>query len=1003
MATSERFSAERDEISRIDFLLDQLARAVESGEVPRSSYDLMAPRFLARRETLVEIVTGGKRAPVVTGESVAAAAQQVRGEGEPAQPGPERPVSRPASARTVSQPVQWTTVLTFLGAFLVVVASAIFAVVVWDIIGVAGKLGMMGSLTALFYGGGYYARRIELRAGGTALTAVASAMLLFEGWIAIDGLHLTGPMPWAVVLLVCSAAYWYTEVRLAQRFFGVVGAAAQAGWWWLLGAGMGWAEPVRLAGLAVVALIWQLASERGRDDRTVGSLARVLEWVAPVSALLLSVGVLLDLALLRNAGLTEVACAGVVAVTSGLVMWRSQLLAPTFNKELTALAQVPLFVTVIVTVATTGHSWWIVAALALMALAYDLVALVSAGASLAIPGLLAEVGLVLELCHVLDASAPVTVLALAALAVAWGVGSRLMARESVVVAAHGSPGVALVAETGAFVLMVVVSVASLAVSDRIALVGLSLGSGDASLVLGVLTGWYALSGLSRSGVVSFAGSAWSFYALAALMSWLVPDQRPEAYAAGLVALAGVWIASGSALSNRYGDEWALATRWVGRAAVVLLATGGILLGFDLGNRGTLWPATLMAVATIVYLTDAIALSSEVTAAAAAASSVLALAYAGGFASYRLGATNDVVWFAVCGAVAGALVAWGLAVFGRRARPLARYAAVAAALMPVPLLLGSVEHSGHMAGALAMIAVAWAGAAVIAGQWLVLPAGLATVLSAISLLAYLEGTPWRTVIVLSLLGLTLGGASLTRAGGPGGRFSVGARSLAMAGIAGQVLLVGIGTVWSGFGDVGSWYALGGYAVSAVLAGLGVHVLTQSARWRFEPGYHIGGLVLVGSAWFLFGAADVTWLELYTTPLAFYLVAAGYLHRRLSPHNEFPVATDVGAVGVGLGLPLLMALSATPNQALGHAGWVLCLSLIAIGGGIAAKSRWYFFGGVLALVSVALYRSFVALAGVWWLLLGFVGVAMLVIALTWERQRILVADTRERLRRSFEEWR
>jgi hypothetical protein len=30
-------------------------------------------------------------------------------------------------------------------------------------------------------------------------------------------------------------------------------------------------------------------------------------------------------------------------------------------------------------------------------------------------------------------------------------------------------------------------------------------------------------------------------------------------------------------------------------------------------------------------------------------------------------------------------------------------------------------------------------------------------------------------------------------------------------------------------------------------------------------------------------------------------------------------------------------------------------------------------------------------------------MLAIALTWERQRMVVADTRERLRRSFDGWR
>lgn len=218
-----------------------------------------------------------------------------------------------------------------------------------------------------------------------------------------------------------------------------------------------------------------------------------------------------------------------------------------------------------------------------------------------------------------------------------------------------------------------------------------------------------------------------------------------------------------------------------------------------------------------------------------------------------------------------------------------------------------------------------------------------------------------------------------------------------------MLVALAAAGGLLGSAGEWYALGEYGMTVALAVLGAHVVAQSARQEFEPGYYAGGIALVGSVWSLWGALGVDWFELYTTPLALYLIGAGYLHRHLSSAREFPVVTDAGAAAVGLGLPLMVALSAPGGEALGHAGWVIGLSLAAIGGGIAAKSRWYFFGGVGAITVVSLYRSFVALSEVWWLLLGFVGVAMLVIALTWERQRMLVADTRERLRRSFEGWR
>jgi hypothetical protein len=46
-----------EELGRIDYFLDQLARAVERGEVPLESYDRLAPRYLERREELVRILT----------------------------------------------------------------------------------------------------------------------------------------------------------------------------------------------------------------------------------------------------------------------------------------------------------------------------------------------------------------------------------------------------------------------------------------------------------------------------------------------------------------------------------------------------------------------------------------------------------------------------------------------------------------------------------------------------------------------------------------------------------------------------------------------------------------------------------------------------------------------------------------------------------------------------------------------------------------------------------
>ena len=451
MDASNPWAAERDEIAKIDFLLDNLARAVESGEVHRASYDLMAPRFLDRRAQLVAIVTGRPAPAAEIGATV--------------------PPTTPAKKAREAKPVRWTTVLTFLGAFLVVVASAIFAVSLWDVIGTSGKLVFMGALTVGFYAAGWYAHKLGLRAGGVALTAVASAMLLFEGWIVIDGYDLTGALPWAIVLLVCSVAYWATEVWLAERFFGVVGAAAQVGWWWLLGEGLGLSVPVRLAGVAVVALAWQLAAERGRDNETVGSLASVLEWAAPVIGAIVLVGLVRDVGTIPTVRIGDVVAAGVACAAVGVLASRTSLAPPTSTRVMAAVAQLPLFAYVVAAWGTSGATWGLVAVAAAMALSYDTYALLRGGVPFAVAGLAAELALVLAACEVLDATDGVTVVVAAALAVMWAIGARIAQSSAAEGGFERVQEVGSAARVGALVLLGVSSVASIVVGDGVALAG----------------------------------------------------------------------------------------------------------------------------------------------------------------------------------------------------------------------------------------------------------------------------------------------------------------------------------------------------------------------------------------------------------------------------------------------------------------------------------------------------------------------------------------------------
>ncbi|TLM98577.1 MAG: hypothetical protein FDZ75_02060, partial [Actinobacteria bacterium] len=559
------FASEIDELAKIDYLLDQVARSVERGALPRSAYDALAPRYLARRAELVAIVTGAPVAAPVRAES----------------PHIEFPVATARRERPAREhrPVRWTTVLLFLGAFLVVVSSAIFSVAVWDILGTFAKFGFMSALTAVFYAAGWYAKsKLELRAGSTALVAVASAMLLFDGWILIDGYDLAGMLPWALLLLVCSVAYWATEVWLADRFFGVVGAAAQMAWWWLLGAGLGLPVAARLAGMALVVLAWQIASERAVDDPTLGSLALVLRWAAPAAALALAVGSVVDTVSIGAPTAAQVAYAAVVAACASAVARRSDVVPAPGRGVAGALVEAPFFLAAWVSLAENTASWWVVAIIAAAALTNDVAGYALDEAAYIVCGLLSELLLVIAICVVGELSAETTVLLVAALAALWSLGSRLLGR-----AAREEPRRAVIpvaarlCEWGAFILLVAASLAVPLVTQALPLTVRALTASEALLALGVLAAWWASATVRRNPVVSFAGSVWAFYALASLESWLVPDRHPAAYAAGLVALAGVWLASGYALEARQGHRFAETTRWSARAATWVIGTLGIAL------------------------------------------------------------------------------------------------------------------------------------------------------------------------------------------------------------------------------------------------------------------------------------------------------------------------------------------------------------------------------------------------------------------------------------------
>lgn len=1009
----------REELARIDFLLDELARAVERGEVHRASYDLMAPRHLERRADLVALITGVPRPVAERASDAAPPDMRVQLPSVPAVPpgGPhafdgsfsaESP--GPGAVRRPAAPVDWTTVLLFLGAFLVIVAAAIFSVAVWRDLGAGAKVAFMGALTAGFYVAGWWARaRMRLAVGAVALTAVASTMLLFVGWIAIDGYGLAGPLPWAVWLLVCSVVYWFTETRLESRFFGVLGATAQIAWWWLLGAGLGLPAPTRLAGLALVALGWHLVARRVSPDSPASSLARVLEVAAPVLAAGATAALLVDIAFLGSADGAVVAAAAVTSACAGLIAAGTRFVGPAIGSAGAALAQVPVLVSAWAATADAGDSWWVFGVFAAAALVYYVLGLGAGGAALLVAGLAAEGSAVLELCRVLGASDATTLLALAALAAVWSLTARLAPKAETLLPPRRSTLLATAAETGAWALLAGVSLGLPAVTGWAPFAANGIGAREALPYLGVLAAWCAAVLACPRGAAAWAGSVWAHVTVLALLSWGAPDSGGHVRAAALVVLAGAWLAASRLWGDRYGAVWRGVGMWSARIVVIGLAALGTVAallvrvppGAGVFGADRLWdPVVLLAAAFAVLLADAIVSGSRVSSAAAGAALSTAVALAAD-AAVSVAETRVVATAAVAVSVGAAALAWRRYAsqaspepHASRAAGAAPWAAGAATAGAIAWIVASQPPAGTaLAAAWLIVSAALALLAALTVQPVTFLAGGAVIASVLALLGD-DPEPAAFLAVLAALGLSLSSASLWAPLRPGARLGAAGLGLAGAGVLAHVVMVASGPLQD-------------HALATGLLVLAANTAVVSARYRFEPGYYAAGAPVVSASWVETGMLSAPPAVLLAVPAAVYVAACGYLHVRLAPaegpERRFPEALDVVAVLIGLGYPLLVALGAPAEDALREALGVVAFSLLVIGAGIVLKVRAYFFGGVAALAAVAFYRSFYAIAQYWWLVLGFVGVGLLVIALSWERQRMLVADTRERLRRSFEGWR
>jgi hypothetical protein len=280
------------------------------------------------------------------------------------------------------------------------------------------------------------------------------------------------------------------------------------------------------------------------------------------------------------------------------------------------------------------------------------------------------------------------------------------------------------------------------------------------------------------------------------------------------------------------------------------------------------------------------------------------------------------------------------------------------------------------------------------EWVAVGAGLGALLVAGTGLSAANPAWFVTVAVIGLVSAVFGSVAFLPGFSVGGKHRVAGAGLAFCGAVGLGWLVSRGLMSPEahylVGSWPRWLDFDRHALAISLLALGVYGVTQATRWRVEAIEYCGwGSVLLGVV-AEFGALEYTTAELYSTSIAAYAVGMGYVYARHHSERGVPVAFDATAVAVGLSVPLLWTLGGHGPDVFTHLAWSVGLSALAIVAGIVLRVRLYLYGGAIAIVVATGWRTIVYLAGIWWVVLGLIGVAAIVVALTWERQRALFSD-------------
>jgi hypothetical protein len=876
-------------------------------------------------------------------------------------------------------PLSWTTVLIATGALLVIVAAAVFAIAAWQLVSPVLRFLFLGALTFGFYVAGERVRsKLDLSTGGVALTVVGSAMLLFDGWILIDGYQLTGPLPFAGWFLLCSVVYWLTELRLRSRFFGITGAAAQIAWWWLLGEGLGWAVEPRLAAISVVLAIWAIVARGVDEDSPFASLAGMLRLAAPIGAVAI---VWAFMAQFGGGDATAFVSATLVGISVSVIVDALDL--PGVSG---AFGYLPLMLL------AGGHvpsEWWQVVLFGGLGVTHIGIELRRGRGAYGVLGLLWTAIALFALGGALDLSDRMLVALFIALALVWS-GIAFSMRRMKIAEEYRAERVrvmALTFEFGGWTLLAGASIATLFVTRAFPVVGLAATLSDAVLVLFAAAAILGASVLHRRPAVVGAMIV-SLYGLWILLDVAAPALRAPLRAIWLIVATGAWYLAANVLERVTGAERAL-TRMAARLSVALLFMTAVLLDAWYVGLPTWQSAALLGALAMWFLADGLLDRTAVYFGVAGAAAVAAIAMWGG-------------WHADGGfaAMVGSLAALGIAAVGllvRRVRGLAVWAPWAAVAVAVVVAPVAWSDAGALAFGLAACAAA-ASVAAFSSGWIegVLIAGVLAASAMLAALANANVTAWSTTGAMIALAAVMLLPSFVLDTDEKSVVGRTVRALCAAGAISIVMLVAVGIgardLWY---DVPAWMALDRNALAVSVATLGAYVLGASVAHDLENGLFVGVFFLLSAYWLKLGDLDRPPIEYFTVPASVYVAWCGYRWARLHPSRPFPVLCDVGAAALLL-MPSAYALNAigiSAALAWQHTLWGIGLAIAGIALGVVLRVRVYFLGSVFALIYIAFVRTWTYLVEYWWVVLGVVGIGMIIVALARELRRQMVTGVRD----------